>query len=182
MPKLNQPEDSPRSRSLRKPMRTCSRTSVTLSRLEFRYSLSSMEVHSTLTTREWSLSSMILLVDRNYNSSLPRDVLLFHLLSLTVTSPTSFKRLTKWTKGQMQANELVITTTDRIAFLAMNCSSTNSIVVLTISYVNLTGFNSLIMITTFFILNISTILLMSTLICVENLYIQDFLALLIDDY
>ena len=72
---------------------------------------------------------MIQLVDRNYNSSLPRDVLLFHLLSSMVTSPTSFKRLTKWTKDQMLVNELVITTKDRIEFLAMNCSGTNSIVV-----------------------------------------------------
>ena len=88
-----------------------------------------MEVLSTLTILEWSLSSMIQLVDRNCYSSLPRDGVLSHLLSSMVTSPTSFKRLTKWTKGQMLANELVITTTDKIAFLAMNSSGTHSIVV-----------------------------------------------------
>ena len=88
-----------------------------------------MEVLSTLTILEWSLSSMIQLVDRNCYSSLPRDGVLSHLLSSMVTSPTSFKRLTKWTKGQMLANELVITTTDRIEFMEMNCSDTHSIVV-----------------------------------------------------
>ena len=125
MPKLNWREGSPRFRSLNEQIRICKRTSVTPNMSDCRYRASSMTVSSILTTLVWSQSSMILVGDKSYSSSLLKAGLLYVLSSSTMVSLTQFKRLDKWMQYQMLTNELGIADTDQLAFLVMICSGTH---------------------------------------------------------